>query len=142
MWVPASMEGKLLLPWLFLHVYGHYQSWSLRCRGQRAGSQGNAKQRDGKACSGKDCDDGGGESGNWRGLSNGRKKRNQGGPEAGGGGLSIQINNRSCAQKVRERRTDTGGGKASKPEPKRMQRRIGNPRLGLLFTAGYHGSSR
>jgi len=28
--MPAVMERDLLLPWVLLHVYGHYQSWGKR----------------------------------------------------------------------------------------------------------------
>ena len=29
-WMPEVMERDLLLPWVLLHVYGHYQSWGKR----------------------------------------------------------------------------------------------------------------
>jgi len=28
--MPAVMERDLLLPWVLLHIYGHYQSWGQR----------------------------------------------------------------------------------------------------------------
>nr|XP_010908801.1 signal recognition particle receptor subunit alpha [Elaeis guineensis] len=96
--------------------------------GQRAGSQGNAKQKGGKGSSGKD--DGDGELGKGRGLSNGRengikepsrapsvvvKGKENGAPVSG----AFDVNKLQKLRPKGGKKIDTGSGKASKVEPKK-----------------------
>ncbi|EHA8592600.1 signal recognition particle receptor subunit alpha [Cocos nucifera] len=97
--------------------------------GQRAGSQGNAKQKGGKGSSGKD--DGDGELGKGRGLSNGQengtkehsrapsvvvKGKENGAPVSG----AFDVNKLQKLRPKGGKKTDTGTGKASKAEPKKI----------------------
>nr|XP_010910254.1 signal recognition particle receptor subunit alpha homolog [Elaeis guineensis]XP_010910255.1 signal recognition particle receptor subunit alpha homolog [Elaeis guineensis] len=103
--------------------------------GQRAGSQGNGKQKGAKVCSGKD--DGDGESGEGRGLSKGSSNGQENGIKESSRAPSVVVKGKEDGtpevgafdvnklQKLRSKggkKSDAGGGggKASKAELKKI----------------------